>query len=166
MDKKIKMVLYGEPGVGKSTFASKAPNPLFICSDGNFAWLDLDESHCREVSSWQECKKILNDKSLLEQYETIVLDLTEDLFKWCEQEFCIKNKLEHIGDLGYGKGYTITRDEFFLEICKLISLDKHIILIMHGQVTTEKDRRGVEHTKYSPTSRLPDKLPDMIEGRV
>ena len=110
MDKKIKMVLYGEPGVGKSTFASKAPNPLFICSDGNFAWLDLDESHCREVSSWQECKKILNEKSLLEQYETIVLDLTEDLFKWCEQEFCIKNKLEHIGDLGYGKGYQYAHD--------------------------------------------------------
>ena len=37
---------------------------------------------------------------------------------------------------------------------------------MHGLSTIEKDRRGVEHTKYIPSPRLPEKLIDMIEGRV
>ena len=37
--KRVKMVLYGEPGVGKSVFAAKAPKPFFICTDGNYAWL-------------------------------------------------------------------------------------------------------------------------------
>lgn len=166
MGKKVKMVLYGAPGVGKSTFASKAPNPLFICSDGNFEWLDLPEEHGIEVSSWQETKDLLNNKDLLTKYETIVLDLTEDLFKWCEAEFVQKNKLEHIGDLGYGKGYQITRDNFFIEISKLIAMDKNVIMIMHETTITEKDRRGVEHTKHLPSSRMPDKLYDMIEGRV
>lgn len=166
MGKKVKMVLYGAPGVGKSTFASKAPNPLFICSDGNFEWLDLSEEHGIEVSSWKETKELLNNKERLSNYETIVLDLTEDLFKWCEAEFVQKNKLEHIGDLGYGKGYQITRDEFFIEISKLIAMDKNVILIMHETTITEKDRRGVEHTKHLPSSRIPDKLYDMIEGRV
>ncbi len=166
MGKKVKMVLYGAPGVGKSTFASKAPNPLFICSDGNFEWLDLSEEHGIEVSSWKETKDLLNNKEKLSNYETIILDLTEDLFKWCEAEFVQKNKLEHIGDLGYGKGYQITRDEFFIEISKLIAMDKNVILIMHETTITEKDRRGVEHTKHLPSSRIPDKLYDMIEGRV
>ena len=165
--KRIKMVLYGEPGVGKSVFACKAPKPFFICSDGNYAWLEdfgADPDAYVEVSSWDEAKKAFaKDYS---EYETIVVDLTEDLFKWCEREYCTRNKIEHLSDLGYGKGYDATRNEFFIEICKLISLDKNIIFLMHGLSITVKDRRGVEHTKYVPSSRLPDKVIDMIEGRV
>ena len=165
--KRIKMVLYGEPGVGKSVFACKAPKPFFICSDGNYAWLEdfgADPDAYVEVSSWEEAKKAFaKDYS---EYETIVVDLTEDLFKWCEREYCVRNKIEHLSDLGYGKGYDATRNEFFIEMCKLISLDKNIIFLMHGLSITVKDRRGVEHTKYVPSSRLPDKVIDMIEGRV
>lgn len=165
-DKKVKMVLYGEPGVGKSTFAAKAPNPLFICSDGNFAWLDLPDENGIEVSSWHDCKQVLNNDEFLSKYETIVLDLTEDFFKWCEQEYCVRNKIDHISDHGFGKGYDATRNEFFIELCKLFASDKNVILIMHGNTWSEKDRRGVEHTKHGPSSRMPDKLTDMIEGRV
>lgn len=165
--KRIKMVLYGEPGVGKSVFACKAPKPFFICSDGNYAWLEdfgADPDAYVEVSSWDEAKKAFaKDYS---EYETIVVDLTEDLFKWCEREYCVRNKIEHLSDLGYGKGYDATRNEFFIEMCKLISLDKNIIFLMHGLSITVKDRRGVEHTKYIPSNRLPDKVIDMIEGRV
>lgn len=167
--KRIKMVLYGEPGVGKSVFASKSPKPFFICTDGNYEWLEefgADPDAHVNVSSWSEIKKLIEDQRAFADYETIVLDLTEDAFKWCESEFCLRNKIDHVSDIGYGKGYDTTRNEFFLTICKLIALEKHVILIMHGLSTIEKDRRGVEHTKYVPSSRLPDKVLDMIEGRV
>ena len=169
--KRIKMVLYGEPGVGKSVFASKSPKPFFICTDGNYEWLEefgaKPEDHVN-VTSWSEAKAIFEkiSTSAFNKYETIVVDLTEDLFKWCEQEYCIRNKIEHLSDLGYGKAYDTTRNEFFIEICKLFALDKNIILLMHGITYTVKDRRGVEHTKYSPSSRIPDKVMDMIEGRT
>ena len=169
--KRIKMVLYGEPGVGKSVFASKSPKPFFICTDGNYEWLEefgaKPEDHVN-VTSWSEAKTIFGkvSTSAFDKYETIVVDLTEDLFKWCEQEYCIRNKIEHLSDLGYGKAYDTTRNEFFIEICKLFALDKNVILLMHGIQYTVKDRRGVEHTKYSPSSRIPDKVMDMIEGRT
>ena len=58
--KHIKMLLYGEPGVGKSVFASKAPRPFFITTDGNYEWLEdfgaKPEDHI-QVSSWDEAKK-------------------------------------------------------------------------------------------------------------
>lgn len=165
--KKFKMVLYGEPGVGKSVFASKAPKPFFITTDGNYEWLEdfgaKPEDH-KQVSSWDEAKKLF--ASDFNGYETVVVDLLEDLFKWCEYEYCSKNRITHLSDHGYGKGYDITRNEFFIEICKLLALDKNVILIMHGQSYTTKDRRGVEHTKHAPSGRLPDKVLDMIEGRV
>ena len=165
--KKIKMALYGEPGVGKSVFACGAPKPFFICTDGNYDWLEdfgaKEEDHV-QVFSWEQAKKeFARDFS---NYDTIVIDLLEDLFKWCEFEWCQKNGLEHVGDKPYAKGYDITRNEFFIEISKLLNLDKNVILIMHGLTTFPKDRRGVEITKYSPSNRLPDKLIDQIEGRV
>ena len=166
--KHVKMVIYGEPGVGKSTFVSKAPNPFYVCSDPNFEWLGLPDENHIQVNSWEEAKKVFQRLATPEfdWAETIAVDLLEDLFKWCEYEYCKKNKLEHIGDQGYGKGYDNTRNEFFIEIGKLLNLNKNVILIMHGLTTTEKDRRGVEHTKYVPSNRLPDKVTDMIEGRV
>ena len=165
--KTIKMLLYGEPGVGKSVFASKAPKPFFITTDGNYEWLEdfgaIPEAH-QQVYSWDEAKNLFAQP--FDNYDTIVVDLIEDLFKWCEQEYCIKSRIDHVSDVGFGKGYDITRNEFFLEISKLLSKPKNIILISHGITFTTKDRRGVEHTKYAPSSRIPDKVWDMIEGRL
>lgn len=165
--KRIKMLLYGEPGVGKSVFALKAPKPFYVCTDGNYEWLDefgADPNAHKNVSSWAEMKNVL--ESNFDGYETVVVDLLEDGFKWCEQEYCVRNKIEHVSDVGYGKAYDATRNEFFIAISKLLSMDKHVILICHGITFTKKDRRGVEHTCYAPSTRIPDKVLDMIEGRV
>ena len=165
--KKIKMLLYGEPGVGKSVFALKAPKPFFVCTDGNYEWLDefgADSNAHVDVSSWSQMKKVLD--STFDDYETIVIDLLEDAFKWCEQEYCVRNNIEHVSDVGYGKAYDATRNEFFIAISKLLAKNKHVILICHGITFTTKDRRGVEHVRYAPSSRMPDKVLDMIEGRV
>lgn len=167
MAKRIKMVLYAEPGTGKSVFASKWPKPFFICTDGNYEWLEdfgADPNAHKDCHSYADVKAAIGaDYSA---YETIVLDLAEDAFKWNEQEYCVRNRIDHLSDLGYGKGYDATRNEFFIDISKLLSLDKNILIIMHGSSWTEKDRRGVEHWKYGPTDRIPNKLIKMIEGRV
>lgn len=165
--KHIKMALYGEPGVGKSVFASKAPKPFFITTDGNYEFLEdfgaKTEDHV-QVNSWAEAKKAFSKD--FSDYETVVIDLTEDLFKWCEYEYCRLNGYDHVSDPGFAKGYDITRNDFFINICKVLNLQKNVILIMHGVTSSVKDRRGIEHTKYYPTNRIPDKVMDMLEGRV
>lgn len=166
--KHIAMVLYGEPGVGKSTFAAKAPKPFFITTDRNYEYLKevgaKEEDHIR-VHSWAEAKKVFQKE--YSDYETIVVDLTEDLFKWCEYEFCRVNGLDDVSDMGYGKAYRTTRNDFFINICKLLDReDKNVILIMHSITSTIKDRRGIEHMKYNPTDRIPGNVMEMIEGRV
>ena len=37
----LKVVVYGQEGVGKSTFASKFPNPVFIDTEGSTKQLDV-----------------------------------------------------------------------------------------------------------------------------
>ena len=59
--KRIKMCIYGEPGTGKSVFACKAPKPFFICTDGNYEWLEdfgaKEEDHI-QVNSWEEASNL------------------------------------------------------------------------------------------------------------
>lgn len=168
MAKNIKMVLYGEPGVGKSTFAAGAPRPFFITTDGNYEYLEdfcgmKAEDH-QQCFSWAEMKKAFaRDFS---NYDTIVVDLLEDSYLWADNEFCRDNKLLHISDLGYGKGYGILGNEFFIEYQKLLALPKNIILLMHGVTEVLKDRRGVEYSKYGPSKLLRDKIVTQLEGRV
>jgi hypothetical protein len=165
----IKMVLYGEPGVGKSTFAAGAPNPFFITTDGNYEYLvafsGAKPDGYRQVYSWEEATQVFSDTNL-KKYDTIVIDLLEDMYLWCESEFCIKNKIQHVTDFGYGKGWAMVRQEFFLNIAKVLAMPKNVILIMHGNAVTLKDRRGVEYTKYGPVNTIPDKVLTQIEGRV
>lgn len=165
----FKMILYGEPGVGKSVFALGTPKPFFITTDGNYSWLSRfkgykEENHI-QVHSWKEAKEIMSKS--FEGYETIVVDLIDDLFKWCESEYCKRNQIEHVSDAGYGKGYGITRDEFIVELSKLLGReDKNILFISHAVTTVEKDRRGVEKTHYLPSDRIPATVWDQLEGRV
>lgn len=168
MVKNIKMVLYGEPGVGKSTFAAGAPRPFFITTDGNYEYLEdfcgmRPEDH-QQCFSWAEMKKAFARD--FTNYDTIVVDLLEDSYLWADNEFCRDNKLLHISDLGYGKGYGILGNEFFIEYQKLLGLPKNIILLMHGVTEVLKDRRGVEYSKYGPSKLLRDKLITQLEGRV
>lgn len=170
--KYIQLGLYGEPGVGKSVFAHYAPNRFFITTDANYQYLEefgaKEEDHIR-VLSWNDTKRVINDIMLgkYDKYDTFVVDLTEDMFKWCEYEYCKHNGFDHVSDVGFGKGYDITRTEFIIEISKLLSLEnKNVILLMHGITYTTKDRRGIEHTRYSPSDRIPSKVIDQIEGRV
>lgn len=168
MAKHIKMVLYGEPGVGKSTFAAGAPKPFFITTDGNYEYLmdfnGLDENDHIQCFSWAEMKKAF--KRNFDDYETIVVDLLEDSYLWADAEFCRDNRLQHISDMGYGKGYGILGNDFFIEYQKLLALPKNIILIMHGRSEILKNRRGMEYTKFSPSNLVRDKIISQIEGRV
>ena len=72
--KQVKMMLYGDPGVGKSTFALGFPKPYFITTDGNYEWLEdfgaKEEDHT-QVDSWEQAKKVFALD--FEGYDTIVI---------------------------------------------------------------------------------------------
>ena len=172
MAKKVKMILYGKPGEGKSTFASKAPNPLFVSTDGNFEWLGLPEKNNVRVSTWKQAKDVINNivlnKPEYKDFETIVVDLVEDLYVWAEDEFCKREGIIHIGDYkSMGAGYSVVRKEFFAQISKLLSIDKNVILISHEADKPGKTKAGADTYTYIPSDKMSlTKQWNDIEGQV
>lgn len=165
----VKALFYAPPGTGKSVFASRFPKPFFICTDGNYEWLldfGADPNAHADISSYAEFEKLALTSDF-DGYDTVVVDLIEDIYKWNESEYCKKMKVDHLSDAGgYGKGWDITRTRLFVACAKLISLPKNIIFLSHESSYTKKDRRGNETTNYTPSNMMSEKFLMMLEGRL
>lgn len=163
-----KLGIYGEPAVGKSMFALKWDKPFFICTDENYEYLKpfgaKEEDHV-QLTTWSEFKKLV-DTFDFSKYETIVVDLIEDLYQWAEAEYCQKNRIDDLSDMGYGKAYKVVGNEFTRYITRLINQKCNVILLSHVEETSKKSNRGVEYIEYRPSSYIREKLWTLINGKL
>lgn len=105
-----KVVLYGVEGIGKSTFASQFPNPVFIDTEGSTS--NMNVQRLEKPNSWQ---MLLDEVNYIKQSRicsTLVID-TADWAETLANQFVIaRSGITSIEDLGYGKGYIMVGEEF------------------------------------------------------
>lgn len=106
-----KILLYGEPKIGKSTLTSQFNNPLFIEVESGLRNIKCDKIKC---PSWAHFKAISQEVAAngAEGYNTIVIDTVPRLWELCRTHVQKKLGIEHESDLGYGKGWSTVTDEF------------------------------------------------------
>lgn len=111
--KPFNVLLYGQPGSGKSTWASKSPNPIFIASD-ELDELDIDR--LPKVKSQSEVEAQL-DWLLKEKhdYKTLVVDTIDEIEKIIHQEILNEEKSDKTRSMnkakgGYGNAYAVALD--------------------------------------------------------
>lgn len=106
-----KVLLYGPEGIGKSTFASQFPDPLFIDTEGSTKELDI--ARFDAPSSWQmlldEVHYVIANRDVC---KTLVIDTIDWAERLCIEHVCASKQFSSIEDPGYGKGYTYVREEF------------------------------------------------------
>lgn len=164
----IKIWVYGQPNIGKTTLANQFPDALMLNTDGNYKGID---SPVVPITDWEQfvnvCDEILEGKHT---YKSIVIDLAEDVYTYCRNYYCKKLKIDHEADLGYGKGYDIIKTAFLLVIRKLANSAYNLLLLSHEKEVVIKDRIGRETTVYKPnfTDGTAIKLAGMMEitGRL
>lgn len=106
-----KVVVYGPEGIGKSTFASQFPQPIFIDTEGSTTHMDV--ARLPKPTSWtmllEEVRYVINTPGLC---KTLVVDTADWAESLCVSEICARNHWSGIEDPGYGKGYVYLADEF------------------------------------------------------
>ena len=130
-------VIGGSAMSGKTYNACKFPNPILINTDGN----------CKKVTTpsiYLNDKKYKTYKEKLETlfgvlkelnetqttYQTIVIDLIEDIFDICEGYVLEKYKVDNLGKVpGYATGYTERKVNMQNVITALKTLFSIIFLI-------------------------------------
>ena len=148
----IKLVLWGQAGTYKTTFASKLPNPLFIDPNGGSRYVNVNRE---DVSKWEEVQGLLNKVEKGEEdCQTIVLDEFTDTQGLLERWYCAKNGKEGLGDFGHGKGYSGFRGEMgkvLRQLGRLSAAGINIVIITHSIGKTFGNPEGPDYDKYIPT---------------
>lgn len=136
IQKAKKVVVYGPEGIGKSTFASKFPNPVFIDTEGSTDSMDV--ARLPRPTSWE---MLLEEIAYIKDNPHVCGTLVIDTVDWAEQlciEFiCAKHQKDGIESFGYGKGYIYTKEEFgrFLNrLSDLIETGINVVLTAHAQM--------------------------------
>ena len=82
-----KVLVYGPEGVGKSTFASRFPQPLFIDTEGSTR--NLDVRRLPAPTSWQ---MLLDEVATVAQErpcQTLVIDTLDWAERMCSADLCM-----------------------------------------------------------------------------
>lgn len=131
-----KVVVYGPEGIGKSTFASRFPDPVFIDTEGSTN--DMDVSRLPRPTSWT---MLLEEIDYVEKNPGVCKTLVIDTIDWAEQlcveHICSKHNKSGIEDFGYGNGYVYTKEEFgrFLNrLTDVIEKGINVVLTAHAQL--------------------------------
>ena len=131
-----RVCLYGCEGIGKTTFASKFPNPLFIDTEGGSAHLDV-----RRVAigdSWEELIRTIYEVAANPDVcSTLVIDTADWAEQLCIRDICKRYKVDGLEGLSYGKGYTYVGEEFtkLLRACDaVIDSGNHVVITAHAKM--------------------------------
>ena len=131
-----KVVIYGPEGIGKSTLASRFPDPVFIDTEGSTNAMDI--ARLPKPTSWtmllQEIDYIKQNPDVC---RTLVIDTTDWAEQMCIESICSKHQKDGIESFGYGTGYVYVREEFgrFLnKLSEVVEKGVNVVLTAHAQM--------------------------------
>ena len=129
----VKMMIYGQAGMGKSTVALSAPKPLLLDFDNGVKRMNmahLENIDTVQVTSWNDVQLVLQED--LSVYQTIVVDTIGKMMDFIITYKC-GTRQPSIRDWGG------INAEFSWMTRTLSSLKKHIIFVAHRDTRKEGD---------------------------
>lgn len=150
-NKPPRVVVYGEHGIGKSTFASGAPNPVFIQTEDGLANIDTTKFPlAHSYSDVLDALRSLHEES--HDFETLVIDSADWLEALIWKHVAQKHDKADIEAFGYGKGYTYAADEFRSLFLGLDALRDDrgmaVILTAHCEVKRHDDPTSEPYDRW------------------
>lgn len=136
--KKVRAVIYGPEGIGKSTMASQFPKPLFIDIEGGTHALDV--ARVQTPKSWAGLMQMLDGFSfghIPSGFQTLVIDTADWSEKMLKEAICAEAGVAALGDVAYGTLYQKLGAKWgkMLDVLALIADKMHVVLLAHSQLS-------------------------------
>lgn len=147
----ITVVAYGPEGVGKSTFAADAPNPVFLCSEKGTHEMDVTRfPEPLNLKDFYDALTFLRRQE--HDFQTLVLDTLDWLEPIVHAVVCQRFKVRSIGEVDHGKGYSETVNEFRRILKAFEDLREargmNIVILGHAHVVEFKNPESDDYQRY------------------
>lgn len=130
-----KVVIYGPEGIGKSTFASQFPDPIFTDTEGSTN--NMNVRRLTKPTSWEMIEQEAEFIKINRPCKTWVIDTID----WAEQlaieSLCTAHDKKGIEDFGYGNGYVFLAEKIrkFLHLLQeIVDIGINVVLTAHSQI--------------------------------
>lgn len=168
ISKPVKVCVYGVEGIGKTTFASQFPEPLFFDLDKGSAQLDV--SRVTDITSWplllSSIKEIYDNPTIC---KTLVIDTADAAERMCIDYICGKFNKKGIEDFGYGAGYTYLVEEFarfLVQLDACIGQGINVVVLAHAvlkTVTLPEEMGTYDHWELKLSSKTTNKVAPLVK---
>lgn len=150
-----RLILYGTEGIGKSTFASQAPAPVFVQTEDGLGQIDCDKFPLAvTLDDVMASLAALVDEQ--HDYQTVVIDSLDWLERLIFDELCRQYDVASIEkvDGGYAKGYihALTHWRKVLSLLNQLRVERGMVVlcIAHAKVEKFEDPESTSYDRYSP----------------
>ena len=130
-----KIVIYGVPAIGKTTFASTFPKPILLRTEDGACALDVP-TFPKLVENLKELERALAALHGGHDFKTLVIDSLDWLEPLVFRYVCQQEGKLNIEDFGYGKGYMKADDIWRRVLSKIdnlrVSKSMNIVSIAHA----------------------------------
>ena len=142
----LSVLVYGQPGIGKTTFGVSAPDAVLFDYDGGVQRINgAHQVPTLQPTSWEDTNEALKEIALdMPEVKTIVIDTVGKMLDYMSA-YIIKNDPKMAmrdGSLSL-KGYGVRKQMFVNFIKQLAMMGKNVVFIAHER----EERRGDETFK-------------------
>lgn len=140
----MKVVLYGVEGIGKTTFVSHFPDPIFIDTEGSTGFIDAKK--LPDPDSWTMLLEEIAYMAQNPQGKTLVIDTADWAEELAKQHLMAKHKWQAIDQTDYGTRY--------------VALSNEIIRLLRGLEMVKNAGMNVVLTAHAVQKKF--ELPDQV----
>lgn len=143
-------LLYGPQGIGKTFWASYAPDVLFLAPEDGMQELDPPKPKCICISTENAIQFV---EEFPEDKKTMVIDTCDALVEIFADGICVAEGWDSVMDPGYGKGTAKVKKslrEFLkaIELLQIIRPEVEVIFLGHSEIKNFVNPRGLDYCKY------------------
>ena len=158
------LLIYGEPKIGKTTLLSQLPKSLIMAFEpGTNA---IDGAYIIPIRQWSDAKTVLKQlktEQAKNKYDFIGIDTADIAWELCEKYICTQNDVDTLGEIAWGKGFSMCAREFSDFFREIALLGYGICFVSHESEKHFKDEKGEEYIKIAPAL---DKRPYGIVNKM